>query len=171
MCQTVDRDPNDTRMHIRAIKVMPLAFDNPRRAMYQMREISMHQRLSDHANVVSLHRVLRDQSYIYLVMDYIPGGDLYHFTRKNRSMYAGNVDALKKMFLKIVDGVHVGAGTMVSRSILKPGEYAGFFPIDESKAWARNAVHIRHLDDLTDRIRVLEKTEKKPGTNRGKKNG
>ncbi|HEX6691376.1 MAG TPA: UDP-3-O-(3-hydroxymyristoyl)glucosamine N-acyltransferase [Burkholderiales bacterium] len=73
--------------------------------------------------------------------------------------------------LKIVDHVHVGAGTMVSRSILKPGEYAGFFPIDESKAWARNAVHIRHLDDLTDRIRVLEKTDKKPGTNRGKKNG
>ena len=74
--------------------------------------------------------------------------------------------------LKIVDGVHVGAGTMVSRSILKPGEYAGFFPIDESKAWARNAVHIRHLDDLTDRIRVLEKGDKKtPEGKGGKKHG
>jgi UDP-3-O-[3-hydroxymyristoyl] glucosamine N-acyltransferase len=62
----------------------------------------------------------------------------------------------------------------VSRSILKPGEYAGFFPIDESKAWARNAAHIRHLGDLTDRIRVLEKTkkEKKQTTaKRGKKHG
>jgi UDP-3-O-[3-hydroxymyristoyl] glucosamine N-acyltransferase len=74
--------------------------------------------------------------------------------------------------LRIVDDVHVGAGTMVSRSILKAGEYAGFFPIDESKAWARNAVHIRHLGDLTDRIRVLEKTEKKkPAKARGKKRG
>ena len=67
--------------------------------------------------------------------------------------------------LKIVDHVHVSAGTMISRSILKPGTYAGFFPFDDSKAWARNAVHIRHLDDLTDRIRTLEK--KKPPRRRG----
>jgi len=73
--------------------------------------------------------------------------------------------------LRVVDDVHVGAGTMVSRSILKPGEYAGFFPIDESRAWARNAVHIRHLDDLTGRIRVLEKTKKakKPARPTGRK--
>src|SRR5262245_603432 len=72
--------------------------------------------------------------------------------------------------LKIVDGVHVGAGTTRSRSILKPGEYAGFFPIDESKAWARNAAHIRHLDDMTDRIRVLEK-DLKPDAKKGRKDG
>jgi UDP-3-O-[3-hydroxymyristoyl] glucosamine N-acyltransferase len=71
--------------------------------------------------------------------------------------------------LKIVDEVHVGAGTMISRSILKPGSYTGFFPFDDSKAWARNAVHLRHLDDLTDRIRTLEK--KKPKAKRGKKHG
>jgi len=71
--------------------------------------------------------------------------------------------------LKIVDDVHVAAGTLISRSILKPGSYAGFFPFDDSKAWARNAVHLRHLDDLTDRIRTLEK--KKPKAKRGKKHG
>jgi UDP-3-O-[3-hydroxymyristoyl] glucosamine N-acyltransferase len=75
--------------------------------------------------------------------------------------------------LKIVDNVHVGAGTMISRSILKAGEYAGFFPFDESRAWARNAAKIRHLDDLTDRIRTLEKgkDKKQPEAKRGRKNG
>jgi len=73
--------------------------------------------------------------------------------------------------LRIVDHVHVGAGTMISRSILKPGEYAGFFPFDESREWARNAVHIRHLDDLTDRIRSLEKDKTPPKAQRGKKHG
>jgi UDP-3-O-[3-hydroxymyristoyl] glucosamine N-acyltransferase len=72
--------------------------------------------------------------------------------------------------LRIVDNVHVGAGTMISRSILKPGNYAGFFPFDESRAWARNAVHLRHLDDLTGRIRTLEK-KKQPKAKRGKKHG
>jgi UDP-3-O-[3-hydroxymyristoyl] glucosamine N-acyltransferase len=73
--------------------------------------------------------------------------------------------------LKIVDHVHVAAGTMVSRSILKPGAYAGFFPFDDSKAWARNAAHIRHLAELADRVRALESSQKKPKANRGKKNG
>ena len=75
--------------------------------------------------------------------------------------------------LKIVDHVHVGAGTMISRSILKPGNYAGFFPFDESRAWARNASKIRHLDDLTDRIRTLEKgkDKKQPDAKRGKRDG
>jgi UDP-3-O-[3-hydroxymyristoyl] glucosamine N-acyltransferase len=63
--------------------------------------------------------------------------------------------------LRIVDHVHVAAGTMISRSILKPGSYAGFFPFDVSTAWARNAVHIRHLDELADRIRSLEKNKPK----------
>jgi UDP-3-O-[3-hydroxymyristoyl] glucosamine N-acyltransferase len=57
---------------------------------------------------------------------------------------------------------------MISRSILKPGNYAGFFPFDESRAWARNAVHIRHLDDLTGRIRTLEKKKPKKPTRRKK---
>jgi UDP-3-O-[3-hydroxymyristoyl] glucosamine N-acyltransferase len=69
--------------------------------------------------------------------------------------------------LRIVDHVHVAAGTMISRSILKPGNYAGFFPFDDSTAWARNAVHIRHLDELADRVRALEK--KKPKTAKRRK--
>ena len=70
--------------------------------------------------------------------------------------------------LKIVDRVHVAAGTMISRSILKPGSYAGFFPFDDSTAWARNAVHIRHLDELADRVRSLEKKKPKPVKRRKK---
>jgi UDP-3-O-[3-hydroxymyristoyl] glucosamine N-acyltransferase len=77
--------------------------------------------------------------------------------------------------LKIVDRVHVTAGTMISRSILKPGAYAGFFPFDDQAAWARNAAHIRHLAELAARVRALEKErparkQKKKAT-RGKKHG
>jgi UDP-3-O-[3-hydroxymyristoyl] glucosamine N-acyltransferase len=45
--------------------------------------------------------------------------------------------------LKIVDRVHVSAGTLISRSILKPGTYTGVFPFDENKAWARSAATLR----------------------------
>ena len=45
--------------------------------------------------------------------------------------------------LRIVDGVHVSAGTMISRSILKPGTYTGFYPFDEHDAWTRSAAAVR----------------------------
>ncbi len=64
--------------------------------------------------------------------------------------------------LKIVDHVHVSAATVVSRSILKPGTYTGMFPFDENASWARNTALVRHLAELAERVRALEK---------GKKNG
>ncbi|HEX9398083.1 MAG TPA: UDP-3-O-(3-hydroxymyristoyl)glucosamine N-acyltransferase [Burkholderiales bacterium] len=45
--------------------------------------------------------------------------------------------------LRIVDRVHVSAGTLISRSILKPGTYTGVYPFDENKAWARGAATLR----------------------------
>ena len=45
--------------------------------------------------------------------------------------------------LRIVDHVHVSAGTLISRSILKPGTYTGIYPFDEH-ALVRNA-HAQRL--------------------------
>ncbi|WP_304307055.1 UDP-3-O-(3-hydroxymyristoyl)glucosamine N-acyltransferase [Pseudacidovorax intermedius] len=59
--------------------------------------------------------------------------------------------------LKLADGVHVSAATVVTRSILKPGQYTGVFPIDDNAAWERNAATLRHLHQLRERLRALEK--------------
>jgi UDP-3-O-[3-hydroxymyristoyl] glucosamine N-acyltransferase len=47
--------------------------------------------------------------------------------------------------IRIVDHVHVSGGTLISRSILKPGTYTGIYPFDEHEAWKRNAVLLRRL--------------------------
>jgi UDP-3-O-[3-hydroxymyristoyl] glucosamine N-acyltransferase len=59
--------------------------------------------------------------------------------------------------LKLADHVHVSAGTVISRSILKPGTYTGMFPFDENESWARNTAVVRRLGELLDRVRALEK--------------
>ena len=58
--------------------------------------------------------------------------------------------------LRLVDHVHVSAGTVISRSILKAGTYTGMFPFDENASWARNTALVRHLSELADRVRALE---------------
>jgi UDP-3-O-[3-hydroxymyristoyl] glucosamine N-acyltransferase len=64
--------------------------------------------------------------------------------------------------LKLADHVHISAGTVISRSIHEPGTYTGMFPFDENAAWAKNTALVRHLAELADRVKALEK---------GKKNG
>jgi UDP-3-O-[3-hydroxymyristoyl] glucosamine N-acyltransferase len=59
--------------------------------------------------------------------------------------------------LRLVEGVHITAGSFVMRSILKPGRYSGVFPIDDNAAWEKNAATLRQLHTLRDRLRALEK--------------
>jgi UDP-3-O-[3-hydroxymyristoyl] glucosamine N-acyltransferase len=63
--------------------------------------------------------------------------------------------------LKLADGVHVSAATVISRSVLQPGTYTGMYPFDENGAWAKNTAVVRHLAELLDRVRALEAKEKK----------
>jgi len=64
--------------------------------------------------------------------------------------------------LELVDHVHITAATVVTRSILKPGQYSGLFPFDDNASWEKNAATLRQLHTLRERLRALEK--KIPGT-------
>jgi len=58
--------------------------------------------------------------------------------------------------LQIVDHVHISAATVVSKSIKKPGQYTGFFPLDDNASWERNAATVKQLHTLRERIKTLE---------------
>ena len=59
--------------------------------------------------------------------------------------------------LEIVDHVHITAATVISRSIMKPGQYSGMFPFDDNAAWEKNAATLRQLYQMRERLRALEK--------------
>jgi UDP-3-O-[3-hydroxymyristoyl] glucosamine N-acyltransferase len=47
---------------------------------------------------------------------------------------------------------------MVSRSVLEPGQYTGFYPLAKNAEWERSAAIVRNLDSMRAKIRTLEKT-------------
>lgn len=59
--------------------------------------------------------------------------------------------------LELVDHVHITAATVITRSILKPGQYSGLFPFDDNASWEKNAATLRQLHSLRERLRALEK--------------
>ena len=56
----------------------------------------------------------------------------------------------------IADDVVISTQTFVSRSIAKPGQYTGYYPMAEHAAFEKSAAVLRRLDGLRDRVRRLE---------------
>jgi UDP-3-O-[3-hydroxymyristoyl] glucosamine N-acyltransferase len=61
--------------------------------------------------------------------------------------------------LTLADHVHVSAASVVMRSISKPGQYTGLFPIDENAKWEKNAASLKQLHGLRERLKALENKE------------
>jgi UDP-3-O-[3-hydroxymyristoyl] glucosamine N-acyltransferase len=58
--------------------------------------------------------------------------------------------------LTLADHVHISAASVVTRSILQPGQYTGMFPLDSNAHWEKNAASLKQLSRLRERIRALE---------------
>lgn len=59
--------------------------------------------------------------------------------------------------LELADDVHVSGGTLVSRSLLKAGQYTSVFPLQTHAEWLHNAAQIKRLARLAERVSELEK--------------
>lgn len=59
--------------------------------------------------------------------------------------------------LNIPDGTHITGATAIMSSIQKPGAYTGIFPATEHKSWEKNAVLVKQLTKLRQRVLDLEK--------------
>jgi UDP-3-O-[3-hydroxymyristoyl] glucosamine N-acyltransferase len=64
--------------------------------------------------------------------------------------------------LSIADNVTISPGSMIMRSINKAGTYTALMPSQAHEDWLKTAANIRHLsphlDQLTDKIKILEAT-------------
>ena len=63
--------------------------------------------------------------------------------------------------LTLADHVHISAASVVTRSILKAGNYTGLFPIDDNAVWEKNAATLKQLHALRDRLKRVEKLVEK----------
>ncbi len=58
--------------------------------------------------------------------------------------------------IEVADDTVVSARSFISKSVEEKGVYTSAIPSQPHKEWLRNAVHLKHLDEMADRIRALE---------------
>lgn len=59
--------------------------------------------------------------------------------------------------LEIADGVTISPGSMITRSLGKADTYTALMPFQTHAAWLKTAASIRHLEDMGQRLKQLEK--------------
>ncbi|KAI0659221.1 Pkinase-domain-containing protein [Cubamyces menziesii] len=102
-----------------AIKIMEKADPGTRRWQYQQREVTAHLRVSDHPNIVTVHDILECPYFIYIVLDYCVGGDLFE-PMLEQMAYCRNDVLLKSIFLQLVDAVQYCHDHGIYHRDLKP---------------------------------------------------
>ncbi|TFK44538.1 hypothetical protein BDQ12DRAFT_593580 [Crucibulum laeve] len=70
-----------------AIKCLSKANLDEEALAAQMSEVTIHQSLKSHPNIVTLHRTLETSSFLLLLLEYVPGEDLFYFLEQARDHY------------------------------------------------------------------------------------
>lgn len=68
--------PPTTRRRF-AVKTLPKASLDSRQRQFQRREIALHQLASAHKNVVTMHRMIEEGEFVFVIMDLCGDGDLF----------------------------------------------------------------------------------------------
>ncbi|KAL4253017.1 Aurora kinase [Abortiporus biennis] len=87
-----------------AVKCIPKAEPGSHHIFLQRREIRHHYRMSSHPNVLTLHKIMEDDSYIFLVLDFCSGGDLFKLITEG-GRFCGDDYMVKKVFLQLIGAV------------------------------------------------------------------
>lgn len=84
------------------------------------REVILHQRVSKHPHICTIHSVYEDESFIYTVLDLVRSGDLRKSIYEGRGSYYRNDEVVRSVFGQILDAVAYCHKKGFSHRDLKP---------------------------------------------------
>ncbi|KAI9486791.1 MAG: kinase-like domain-containing protein [Benjaminiella poitrasii] len=85
------------------------------------REAEIHAYLSGHPNILKFEKVVQEpQVGSFLVLEYMPKGDLFVAITKNKGGIVGNNELIRHIFLQIIDAVQFCHQNNISHHDLKP---------------------------------------------------
>ncbi|KAK0213772.1 kinase-like domain-containing protein [Armillaria fumosa] len=94
-----------------------IEIDDSKRATAVSKEIVSHATVSRHPNIVTYRSTWVEEDYIFMVMDYCPGGELHNAIWEKKVFYR-NDSLVKQVFLQVIDAVqHCHANQVFHRDI------------------------------------------------------
>ncbi|KAJ7129552.1 kinase-like domain-containing protein [Mycena epipterygia] len=88
-------------------------------AVFQAREVKLHKKVSNHPNVLTIHRHFTERKLIFIVLDFCAGGDLFLAITENHRFHRNTV-LVQQAFVQILDAVQHCHDNNIFHRDLKP---------------------------------------------------
>jgi len=103
--QAVDTTTPKADRKYYAVKCLCTPKPGSRQDRIQKQEIAIQQLVHTHPNIVTLHKVICDGFFTYVVLDLCMGGDMFGAISESKIFYMNDL-LIKHTFIQIIDAVH-----------------------------------------------------------------
>ncbi|KAJ7090629.1 kinase-like domain-containing protein, partial [Mycena epipterygia] len=117
--QALDTSSSPDAPQYYAVKCMHRFEADSRDAKIQENELAVHRMVSDHPRVITLHRLFSTDEFVFVVLEFSPGGDFFN-AMVERRCYRSNPVLIKKVFMELLDAVDFCHRNSVFHRDLKP---------------------------------------------------
>ncbi|KAK0215597.1 kinase-like domain-containing protein [Armillaria fumosa] len=97
------KSPNNNPSYY-AVKCLRALEEGTREHCFQIRELDNHSSVSDHPNIITYHKAIFHDDFIYVVLDFCEGGDLFDKILQTEFFYRRD-DRVRNAFLQLIDAV------------------------------------------------------------------
>jgi serine/threonine protein kinase len=115
----VDRTSSKAKRKYYAVKCLCKLTPGCSQDQFQKRELVIQSMVHHHPNIVTLHKVVYDRFFIYVVLDFCAGGDLFTALTE-RKLFERNDELIKWVFVQLIDAVQYCHQQGVSHRDIKP---------------------------------------------------
>ena len=89
-----------------AIKILEKKKINSKKDLERIEKEIKYMKILNHPNIVKIYEIIEDENNFYIVMEYVPGGELFNYIVKNKRLTENEASFFYSQIIHIIQEIH-----------------------------------------------------------------
>ena len=89
-----------------AIKILEKKKINSKKDLERIEKVIKYMKILNHPNIVKIYEIIEDENNFYIVMEYVPGGELFNYIVKNKRLTENEASFFYSQIIHIIQEIH-----------------------------------------------------------------